>query len=101
MGKGRSKKPVVEQYLEEVEWENQRRSSPKGYYGKWFDPVSWRARYSKPAPASVRIISIVGILFLAYFLFSLYKEGALLLVLLLLSPVVIIFFAILDGKKRK
>ncbi len=101
MGKGRSKKPAVEQYLEQVEWQNQRRSSPKGYYGKWFDPVSWQARYAKLALASVRIIGIIGILVLAYFLFYLCKEGAFLLVLLLLLPVIIIFFAIRDGMKGK
>ncbi|MBT3339204.1 MAG: hypothetical protein HN855_03790 [Anaerolineae bacterium] len=101
MGKGRSDKPAVEKYLEQVEWENQRRSSPKGYYGKWFDLARWGAIHTKPTPVSVRIIGLVGILIIAYLLFSIYKEGALLLVILLLSPVIIIFFAARDGKKKK
>ncbi len=103
MGKGRSKKLAVEQYLEEVEWQNQRRSSPKGYYGKWFDPawVGKKRSQSQQKYSSGWAITIGGILLFLVAVIWANGYSALPMMLFFAVPGIIIFLAARDGKKKK
>jgi hypothetical protein len=101
MGKGRSDKPAVEQYLEDIEWQNDRRNSPKGYLGKWYNPAYWKVRHSQREIFFVWTTIIGAILYFGYVLFTNYDYTILPLIILPSIAGIIIFFAILDGTKRK
>ncbi len=101
MGKGRSEKPSFKQYRDQVEWENNRRNSPKGYLGKWFNPAVWNTKYSLREIFIIWAVIIGGIFFFLYMLLSDYDRTVLPLIILPAIAGVIIFFAIRDGIKKK
>lgn len=102
MGKGRSDKSAVEQYLEDVEWQNQRRSSPKGYYGKWFDPAWVGKKHSQSQRRYFPgwAITTGGVfLFLAAVIWA-NGYSALPMILFFAVPGIIIFLALRDAKRK-
>ncbi len=101
MGKGRSEKSGFEQYREQVEWENNRRSSPKGYLGKWYDPAGWKTKLSPREIFFMWVIIICSILFFMYMFVSNYAHSMLPFIILPAIAGIIIYFAIRDGIKRK
>ena len=101
MGKGRSEKSSFKQYRDQIEWENQRRSSPKGYLGKWFNPDVWKVTHSPQEIFFTWTVIIGSTLFFMYMLVSNYDYTVLPFIILPAIAGVIIFFAIQDGIKRK
>ena len=100
MGKGRSEKPAFERYVEQVKWENDRRNSPKGYLGKWYDPAYWKIRHSRQEIFFLWTIIIGAILYVAYMFFTNYDPTLLPFIVLPTIAGIIIFFAVRDGIKK-
>ncbi len=100
MGKGRSKKPAAEQYLKEVEWQNQRRSSPKGYLGKWYDPTHWRVKLSSLEIVFLWTIILGTVSVFIYMIVKNYDHSLIPFIVLPTIAGIIIFFAVRDAQKK-